>query len=184
MYSLFFFIFSSFHFFVLCFPSKETYFVKCIPLHKAALKGEWKDAEALLEDDPTLIRTPITKGRELALHLAAMGGHLSFVENLLNRMSVDDTEFQNNKGHTALCFAAAAGNIEIAKLMIKKNPDLPKITGDDGITSIHLAAKQGHSELARFLFTSLGDFETWKVGAQSALLTTSIDSGLYGTGRP
>lgn len=33
-------------------------------------------------------------------------------------------QLQNKQGNTALCLAAAAGNVQVAKIMVEKNPQL------------------------------------------------------------
>ncbi|KAL0442321.1 UNVERIFIED_CONTAM: hypothetical protein Slati_1954800 [Sesamum latifolium] len=160
-------------------PAREKYFSQHVPLHKAALKGEWEAAEKLLSEDRSLAKASITEGGETALHVAALEGHSSFVANLLDRMEASDLEIQNNKGSTALCFAAAAGHVDIAKLLVEKNPKLPTISGFEGVTPLYMAVLQAHSEMADYLF-SLPAFEFWTTDHQIALLTTAIDSGLYG----
>ncbi|KAL0352675.1 UNVERIFIED_CONTAM: hypothetical protein Sangu_0848800 [Sesamum angustifolium] len=160
-------------------PAREKYFSQHVPLHKAALKGDWEAAENLLSEDCSLAKASITEGGETALHVAALEGHASFVANLLDRMEASDLEAQNNKGSTALCFAAAAGHVDVAKLLVQKNPNLPTISGFEGVTPLYMAVLQAHSEMAHYLF-SLPAFEFWTTDHQIALLTTAIDSGLYG----
>ncbi|KAL9147727.1 hypothetical protein ABFS82_13G190600 [Erythranthe guttata] len=160
-------------------PARERYFTQFVPLHKAALKGDWEAAKELLIKDPSLVKDSLTEGGETALHISAVEGHSFFVHNLLKLMQDSDIEILNKKGTTALCFAAAAGNLNIVKLMVHRNPDLPTIRGPDGVTPLYMAAFLGHTHVADYLFP-LSDFQSWTVEDQITLLTTTIDSQLYG----
>ncbi|KAH6764826.1 hypothetical protein C2S51_016075 [Perilla frutescens var. frutescens] len=150
-----------------------------VALHKAALKGDWDSAEGLLTKNDGLKTSPITDGGEIALHIAAIEGHEIFVSKLLGIMEVAEVEVLNTKGCTALCFAAAAGHTHIARIMVKMNSRLPTIKGDDGVWPLHMAAMQGFHEMAQFLYP-LSDFQSWTSKDKINLLTTSIDSELYG----
>ncbi|XP_073134073.1 uncharacterized protein [Henckelia pumila] len=161
--------------------SQGRYLSGCVPLHKAALKGEWESAESLLANDMTLGQSRITEGGETAFHIAALEGHALFVANLLQRMGDQSShvlEIQNQKGNTALSFAAVAGHVDIAVLMIENNPRLPTIRGDGGVTPLFMAAFLGHRDMVDYLFP-LSGFDKWDENDQIELLTTSIASGLY-----
>lgn len=104
-------------------------------------------------------------------------GHRNFVAKLLNMMQEADVE----KGSTALCFAAAAGHVHIAKLMVAKNENLPKIKGESILSTspLYMAALHGFNQMAIYLYP-LSDFQSWATTDQTTLLTTLIDSELYG----
>ncbi|XP_073056176.1 uncharacterized protein [Primulina eburnea] len=161
--------------------SQGRYLSACVPLHKAALKGDWEAAESLLANDMTLGKSRITEGGETALHVAALEGHHTFVANLLEKMGDQSSlvlEIKNQKGHTALSFAAVAGHVHIAILMLQKNKKLPMIHGDGCVTPLYMAAFSGHHDMGDYLFP-LSGFEMWNESDQIELLTTSIASGLY-----
>ncbi|XP_020229210.1 uncharacterized protein LOC109810209, partial [Cajanus cajan] len=61
-------------------------------------------------------------------------------------------ELQDIKGNTAFCFAAASGNMDIARLLLHKNSFLPLIRGGNGRTPLHFAAMQGRCHMTRFLY--------------------------------
>ena len=114
---------------------KEKYLKLCVPLHKAALKGDWKVAKQILDQDPTLVRAAITKGWATVLHVAAGrrgADHVHFVEELVKIMSRDDLELQDKNGNTAFSFAAATGNMHVVEILKKKNDELPLIRGCEG----------------------------------------------------
>ncbi|VVB12359.1 unnamed protein product [Arabis nemorensis] len=122
-----------------------------VPLYQAALKGDWKAAKAIIDEENGIVREHITSRWETALHIAVAAKHTGFVRNLLGRMNPDDLALKNEAGNTSLCFAAASGVIEIAEMLINKNPDLPMIRGGGGMTPIHMAAMFGHAEMVIYL---------------------------------
>ncbi|KAK7290030.1 hypothetical protein RIF29_04146 [Crotalaria pallida] len=157
--------------------ARHRYLTQCVPLHKAALKGDWKEARKILEQDWTLLHAAITKGWETVLHIAAGTNHVHFMEELVRLMQHDDLELQDIKGNTAFCFAAAVGNVQIAEIMRKRNDSLPTIRGGEGVTPLHLALLQGRSEMARYLFPKCKEIleeVDWEI-----LFLISINSELY-----
>ncbi|KAK7304067.1 hypothetical protein RJT34_15078 [Clitoria ternatea] len=157
--------------------ARHRYLTQCVPLYKAALKGDWKEAKKIIEKDPTLLKSAITKGWATVLHVAVGANHAHFVEELVKLMSHDDLELQDNKGNTAFCFAAAVGNVNIAEIMRKKNESLPTIRGGECVTPLHLAVLQGRSEMAWYLFGKSKEIledEDW-----ITVFLICINSGLY-----
>ncbi|KAI4332583.1 hypothetical protein L6164_017480 [Bauhinia variegata] len=133
--------------------SREKYLTLCVPLYKFALKGDWPGAKRLLDVNTKLLNAAIAKGWPTLLHVAAGANHADFVEELVKLMDKEDLELQDCKNNTAFCFAAANGNIPIAKIMLEKNPDLVGIRGGNGMAPVHFAALQGKSEMARYLYS-------------------------------
>ncbi|TKY72705.1 Ankyrin repeat-containing protein [Spatholobus suberectus] len=156
---------------------RHRYLTQCVPLHKAALKGDWKEAKKILDQDPALLTTAITKGWATVLHVAVGADHEHFVEELVKLMRREDLELQDDKGNTAFCFAAAVGNVRIAEIMRRKNNLLPTLRGGEGVTPLHLAVLQGRSEMARYLFDKSREIlyeDDW-----NTLFLICINSGLY-----
>ncbi|KAK7413002.1 hypothetical protein VNO78_04811 [Psophocarpus tetragonolobus] len=156
---------------------KHRYLTLCVPLHKAALKGDWKAAKKILEQDSTLLNSAITKGWATVLHVAVGANHVHFVEELVNLMQRHDLELLDMKGNTAFCFAAAVGNVHIAEIMRRKNESLPTIRGGEGVTPLHLALLQGRSEMARYLFDKTK--EILNDQDRNILFLICVNSGLY-----
>ncbi|VVA33905.1 PREDICTED: ankyrin [Prunus dulcis] len=157
--------------------AREKYLGLCVPLHKAALRGDWKTAKSILSKDEKLLTASITKGWETALHIAAGAKHVHFVKELVQMMDAEDLALQDNKQNTALSFAAAAGTVEIAEIMIKKNIFLPTIRGGEGMTPIYMAALLGQSEMAEYLYPRT--HEIFDERDRNALFFTCVDTGLY-----
>ncbi|KAK8466043.1 hypothetical protein PHAVU_009G240655 [Phaseolus vulgaris] len=157
--------------------NRQKYLTQCVPLHKAALKGDWKEAKKILDQDSTLLETAITKGWATVLHVAVGANHERFVEELVKEMSREHLELQDDKGNTAFCFAAAVGNVHIAEIMRRKNELLPTIRGGLGVTPLHLAVLQGRTEMAEYLFDKTEEIlcdDDW-----NTLFLICVNSGLY-----
>ncbi|KAK0606640.1 hypothetical protein LWI29_001963 [Acer saccharum] len=164
-------------------PSKskngDQYRNKCVPLKKAALAGNLEEAKRLLGDDPrSMLRTAITElGEETVLHVATGARQVAFVKEILKLMELDDLNLQDIKGNTAFCFAAATGSIEIAKLMLDKNPDLLTLRCAGNMVPIYMAALFGRMEMTKFLYDGTGSHLTQEDEAQ--LFFKCIDTDLY-----
>ncbi|MED6206168.1 hypothetical protein PIB30_024328 [Stylosanthes scabra] len=153
------------------------YLAKCVPLHKAALRGDWKEAQKILDEEPEILTAAITKGWATVLHVAVGANHVHFVKELVEKMNPADLELLDMKNNTAFCFAAAVGNTEIAEIMRARNGSLPQIRGGAGLTPLHLAVLQGRSAMAEYLFPLSKDIlepEDWV-----SLFFICINSGLY-----
>ncbi|VVA39636.1 PREDICTED: ankyrin [Prunus dulcis] len=157
--------------------AREKYLRLCVPLHKAALRGDWKTAKSILSEDEKLLTASITKGWETALHIAAGARHVHFVKELVQMMDAEDLALQDNKKNTALSFAAATGTVEIAEIMIQKNIFLPTIRGGEGMTPLYMAALLGQSEMAEYLYPRT--HEIFDERDRNALFFTCVDTGLY-----
>ena len=136
------------------------------------------------------IQRHIGIGRETTLHVAAAANQEKFVKNLLTWMTKypitaeNEAEnvtltAQNNNGTTALNFAAAVGNVKIAKAMLDINKkELPNIAtrGDNPIKPLCMAASAGHSETVKLLYP-----DTTMVGNEAAeIFITCVKNDLYG----
>nr|XP_043610868.1 uncharacterized protein LOC122582530 [Erigeron canadensis] len=111
---------------------RQDFFNICVPMYEASMKGDWNAACNILkrfarpnhdQDQSYLLRFSITDNSETALHIAASTQNADFVRNLVGLMQIEDLRLQNNNGNTALCLAAMAGNVEIAKIMVNHNPN-------------------------------------------------------------
>ncbi|XP_028057663.1 ankyrin repeat-containing protein ITN1-like isoform X2 [Camellia sinensis] len=162
--------------------ARDQYLAICLPLYQAALKGDWKAANGVIEIFPTVIRSSITKGWETALHIAAAAKRIHFVEELVGLMNPEDLELQNSNGNTALCFAAAAGTVRIAEVMINKNERLPMIRGSQGMTPLYMAALLGHSDMVWYLYQKTKS-EDLSDEDRIGILNTCVSTDLYVPGR-
>ena len=119
-------------------------------LYLAAMKGDWKSVE-----DMPVIQKEICKSGETTLHIAVAANQELFVKKLLEWMLSNDCNLTatNKTGSTALAFAAAVGNMNIAEMMVAINANLPNIatTEEKPKKPLFVAALWGHSEMVRYL---------------------------------
>ncbi|KAL5840747.1 hypothetical protein ACOSQ4_013355 [Xanthoceras sorbifolium] len=153
-------------------------FTAYVPLHLAALKGDWEYAREFFILNPEAVRVRITRNQETVLHIAAGARHTKFVQELVNWMTSEDLTIQNNVGNTALCFAAASGVKKIAEVMVNKNEKLPSIRGSKGATPLCMAALLGHKEMVWYLY-SVTKEEDQNEKDHIELLVAVINAGLY-----
>lgn len=141
-----------------------------------------KTARTIINEDKSVVRARITQGGETALHIAAAGKHLELVKELISAMDPGDLKMVNERGNTALCFAATAeGNVEIAELMITGCQELPDMCEGEGVKPLFMAALLGHSDIVEFLYhRSSEDIKTWPDEEQVKLLIACIASSLFG----
>ncbi|KAK7832583.1 ankyrin-2 [Quercus suber] len=128
-------------------------------LYLAAWNGDWNSIEGMLR-----IQRCIGIKGETTLHIAAAAKQEEFVIKLLkwmrdkNLMTAENVSLtaRNEIGATALHFAAAVGNVEIARAMLlwDTNGDLPNIatTGENPMKPILMAASSGHNKMVGLLY--------------------------------
>ncbi|XP_068339654.1 ankyrin repeat-containing protein ITN1-like isoform X1 [Pyrus communis] len=158
--------------------NREAYLNLCMPLYKAAMKGDWHTTKGILNINRTLLTASITKGWETVLHVAAgVKNNINFVEELVKMMDEEDLALQDIKGNTALSFAATTGTVEIAEILIRKNRSLPTIPGGQGMTPLYVAALFGQSKMAWHLYHKT--YETLDEQSRRFLFFCCIDHDLY-----
>ncbi|KAG8362811.1 hypothetical protein BUALT_BualtUnG0035400 [Buddleja alternifolia] len=93
-------------------------------------------------EDKDAATARINTSSETALHIAVMAKKPNnFVGKLVNFMPNSSLAYKNHLGDTALHCAAIAGNIEIANILITRNPDLLYIANNQKFYPVHIAAK-------------------------------------------
>lgn len=157
------------------------YINKLLPLYKASLKGDWETASKIIVEDRDIVHAIITRGSQTVLHVAAGAGHDHFVEQLVKfYLRGDDLKVPDAKGNTAFCFAVAAGNMSMAKLMIDTNGTLPQISGGEGMSPLYMAALFGHEEMAFYLYPQFKEKVTNDIRERDGIFFTCIKNDLYG----
>ncbi|KAK0607797.1 hypothetical protein LWI29_020714 [Acer saccharum] len=158
--------------------NQDQYRLKCVPLQKATLTGNLEEAMPLLGDNPrSMLRTAITEWEETVLHIATGAKQVAFVEEIIELMKLDDLKLQDLNGSTAFCFVAAAGSIEIAKLMLDKNLDLLTLRGAKNMLPLYMAALFGRMEMVNFLYDGTESHLTPQDEAD--LFFKSINTDMY-----
>nr|GEV86946.1 putative ankyrin repeat-containing domain, PGG domain protein [Tanacetum cinerariifolium] len=156
-----------------------------IPLYEASIKADWRAAQEILDKKPELIRSSITENGETALHVAASAKRtkrvVEFVKNLVDKMTKEDLELQNKSSNTALCLAAAAGNLEMVEIMVKKNPALLIIPGSQQMMPLYMAALFGDHDVVKYLYDKskqLSD-DGWNAQNRAWLLQKCVEGNLF-----
>ena len=94
-------------------------------------------------------------------------------------MIKDDLTAENIVGNTALTYAAATGNVNIAKAMLEKNHKLPNL--GSGIKPLYMAVSLGHKQMADYLYPQTKErVREWDDKEQAKLFIACVRSGLYG----
>ncbi|KAI3696644.1 hypothetical protein L6452_29086 [Arctium lappa] len=150
-------------------------------LLNASIKGNWKVAERILKSNKNLVRYSITENCETALHVAASAESTDFMVELLKMMNKEDLLLQTITGDTALCLAAAAGNIEMARILVDKNEELLTISGSEGLLPLSVAALYGNHDVVIYLYKKSKNMEgpEWKISNKQWLLTKCVHSNLF-----
>ncbi|KAK1432571.1 hypothetical protein QVD17_09468 [Tagetes erecta] len=165
--------------------SREDYIKYGIPLYEASIKGDWKTAEALIKTKPDLVKCSITENGETALHIAASAKKTKrmqhFVEHLVEKMEKTDLELQNNSSNTALCLAAAAGNVKMVEILINKNPALLTIPGSQQMMPLYMAALFGDRAMVKFMYSKSRELrdDGWTAQNRGWLLLKCVESNLF-----
>ncbi|PWA37295.1 Ankyrin repeat-containing protein [Artemisia annua] len=126
-----------------------------IPLYRASIAGDWHELARLIKHREHRLSYSITKNKETALHIAAMGQSTGFLKKLVNQMSKKDMALQNVHGNTPLCLAAISGNVGMAKIILEKDPSMLTTRGDKDMMPLCLAALHGNHDMVTFLYHKL-----------------------------
>ncbi|KAK7855048.1 ankyrin repeat domain-containing protein 17 [Quercus suber] len=131
----------------------------------------------------TRIQRIITKQKETTLHIAAAANQEKFVRNLLRTMIYDNPcenlTAVNEIGNTALTYAAATGNVNIAMAMLDINSDLPNL--HSGVKPLYMAASLGHRKMVQLLYSKTKEVvREWEEDEQDDLFITCVEGDLYG----
>lgn len=141
------------------YTDREKYQAICLPLYEATLKGDWQAAQEIIARFPQVINMSITMYHDTVLHIASSTKHPHFVQELVKLMQPQDLELQNYHLNTALCVAAAAGTVDIAEIVVKKNPNLLTKRGANDMTPLSLAAFYRHNEMVSCLYSKANNMK-------------------------
>ncbi|GFQ79999.1 hypothetical protein TNCT_188471 [Trichonephila clavata] len=84
------------------------------------------------------------------LHVAAINGHMSVVETLVNKGAGINAITTIGDRMSSLHLATKHGHVEIVQFLISKNADI-NIQSVDGLTPLHIASAEGHTKIVEIL---------------------------------
>lgn len=98
------------------------------------------------------VETSITLNADRALHVAVGTGTANhIVEYLLAKMSDDQVRLRNNDGNNVLGVAAIVGNVEAAKMIMGRLPELIDVKNNNNYVPLIEAARHGHKKMVKYL---------------------------------
>ncbi|GKA81240.1 ankyrin repeat-containing protein [Tanacetum coccineum] len=89
-----------------------------------------------------------------------------------------DLELQNKKCNTALCLAAAAGNVKVAMIIVNKNKGMLEMPGSEGKTPIYIAASSAKHDMVRYLYDNSQKM-FWTDDNRGTLLLKCVEADLF-----
>ncbi|KAK3437289.1 hypothetical protein EUGRSUZ_C01889 [Eucalyptus grandis] len=120
-------------------------------LYEAAMKGDVPSLLELVKKDKLLLdRIMIGNHTETPLHIAAMLGHLEFVEEVLAQKPELVRE-QDSQSLTPLHLAAAKGYLNIVVSLLRVGPEICLVCDKYGRNPLHVAAMKGHVDVLELL---------------------------------
>ncbi|XP_051994235.1 caskin-1-like isoform X2 [Xyrauchen texanus] len=121
------------------------------PLHYAAWQGKCEPMKMLLKSGSS-VNSQSDEGK-IPLHLSSQHGHYEGSEMLLQHQS--NPCLRDNAWKTPLDLACEFGRVTVVQLLLSSNMCSamlePKPSDPNGISPLHLAAKNGHIEIIKFL---------------------------------
>ncbi|KAK9050378.1 hypothetical protein SSX86_030652 [Deinandra increscens subsp. villosa] len=163
-----------------------------IPIHKAALVGDWDSVSQMFEHDPDLMTKQITYRFETPL-IIAIGTNRSnrFVKKLVERIvAIGDAQkllMSSYDGNNPLHYAAKVGNTTAARLLVEQFPQMTHILNEQGDTMLILAAFHGNKETLIYLLQVTPDLlpgeeniNPYTGVSGGDLITFTLMAGFYG----
>ncbi|KAM3361312.1 putative protein isoform X4 [Capsicum galapagoense] len=165
--------------------SKE-YYKYYLPLYNASLCANWEKAKTFLTKDNEASQAHITSLLQTALHIA-IGSKKNdntkfFIESLVNSMTNDDAlAIKDSFGETPLHYAARFGYLDVTKILVTRNSNLPHIVSNTGLYPIHLAVEYGYKyvDMVYYFFSITKDSAVYAGRSGARLLHRLICSDLY-----
>ncbi|XP_071692596.1 uncharacterized protein [Rutidosis leptorrhynchoides] len=151
-----------------------------LPIHKAALKDDWKSVAQIFENEPELMTKPINYLGETPLMIAVgTNNSHNFVKQLVERIialgATDRLFLKSSGGDNPLHRAAIIGNTVDARLLVEQNREMTQVQNDSGYTPLVLAAWHGNKKLLRYLLRVTRELLSEEEGSRS--LFTGVAGG-------
>ncbi|XP_024984277.1 uncharacterized protein LOC112520211 [Cynara cardunculus var. scolymus] len=144
--------------------------------------------ENILDGNPELdlLGYSITEDRDTVLHIGVYSQSIKFVEHLVKRMTEQQLALQTISGQTALYCAAGIGNVDMARAMVEKYPQLLKIRNKLNLLPISKAALAGRHDMVVYLYdkyVSMSDSNDWTYDDIQDVFWRCIEADLFDCAR-
>ncbi|XP_028763264.1 uncharacterized protein LOC114721576 [Neltuma alba] len=149
-------------------------------LFHAISSSKWSDAKAIVDQNSDALTAVIIDQGRTTLHVAAMFGHVTIVEELLKLLPPEFLLTGDSNGDTALVLACwFSGNTQVAKCLGKRNSHILGISSRFDDLPVTVAFDNGHQELGRYLY-SVTPLEYLKGHPGSKLLRVCFHAQCFG----
>ncbi|KAK7306461.1 hypothetical protein VNO77_44402 [Canavalia gladiata] len=120
-------------------------------LFKLSMKGKWKKIVEMYKNDKKAQKAKITRSGDTALHIAVIDGQDDVVQQLVELICLeckDALRIENERGNTALHFAASMGSVRMCECIASADSEgsLLNTRNVDGETPLFLAAMHGRKD--------------------------------------
>ncbi|XP_028763118.1 uncharacterized protein LOC114721471 [Neltuma alba] len=121
--------------------------------HAICVDG-WTDVKSIVDQNPNALTAEIDDKGRTTLHVAAMFGHVTIVEELLKLLPPQFLLRPDSFGDTALVLASRfAGITQVAKCLVNKNSRIVCIPNKYGNLPVTVAFADGYQEMGRYLYS-------------------------------
>ncbi|XP_060201875.1 putative E3 ubiquitin-protein ligase XBAT31 isoform X2 [Lycium barbarum] len=118
----------------------------------AVQNGELDKVEAMINEEPNVVRLNSVRGKLSALHVAAANGQIEVLCMLLDRGVNPD--ILNRHKQTPLMLAAMHGNVSCVERLIQRGANILTFDSLHGRTCLHYAAYHGHCDCLQSILAS------------------------------
>ncbi|KAI9081515.1 hypothetical protein K1719_036536 [Acacia pycnantha] len=120
----------------------------------AIFVNNWNDAKAILDQNPNALTAEIDDNGRTTLHLAAMLGRVTILEELLKLLPPQFLPTDHYGGDTALALASRFNGImQVAKCLVNSNKDILCIPNKFDNIPVIVAFASGYKEMGRYLYS-------------------------------
>ncbi|KAI9071724.1 hypothetical protein K1719_046313 [Acacia pycnantha] len=120
----------------------------------AICENKWSDAKAILHQNPEALTAVINDTGRTALHVAAMFGHVTIVEELLKLLPPQFLSTLDSEGYTAIALACwYNGSTQVGKCLVDKNEDILGIENKNKFIPVTHAFSNNYIEMGCYLYS-------------------------------
>ncbi|KAK7412606.1 hypothetical protein VNO78_04100 [Psophocarpus tetragonolobus] len=109
--------------------------------------GQWREALEEYKKKPGALEAKITKVEDSVLHVAVYVGQTCFLSRVLDNIDkevcLNILYMQNSQGNTPLHLAAQLGNVDMCRIIAKRDSNLISCLNKQGETPLFMAALHG-----------------------------------------